>query len=148
MMINRLKTQDSNYIFCFYLLIHIFTSSFSLMGRYRLTQIDRQRFTKVFTQCLGFSSAFTGSLGQIAANPSAHSPVVSEILPGRGKHNDSQKSVQESDASSGVQQELYLEGIPSMPPWLPVGTASRLYSVLADVLRLAGVSAISGTFFH
>ncbi|OAE27011.1 hypothetical protein AXG93_1774s1210 [Marchantia polymorpha subsp. ruderalis] len=107
------------------------------------TPIDRQRFTKVFTQCLGFSSAFTGSLGQIAANPSAHSPVVSEILPGRGKHNDSQKSVQESDASSGVQQELYLEGIPSMPPWLPVGTASRLYSVLADVLRLAGVSAIS-----
>ncbi|KAL2608666.1 hypothetical protein R1flu_027239 [Riccia fluitans] len=103
------------------------------------TPADRERFVAALRQCLSFNSAFAGSLSQITSKQTTYYPVVSEILQAGGQGDNSE---QESEAG-GVREKLEANGIPSMPPWLPVGTGSQLYRVLADVLRLVGLSAIS-----
>ncbi|KAL3699023.1 hypothetical protein R1sor_017045 [Riccia sorocarpa] len=105
------------------------------------TPAKREGLVAAMKQCLSFSSAFTGALSRITSKQTSNYPVVSEILQA-GSQGDYSPPEQESDAG-GVTEKLEPNEIPSMPPWLPVGTGRQLYRVLADVLRLIGLLAVS-----
>lgn len=107
-------------------------------------QVEKHKFIGTLSQCLSFNTTFTGSLEQImSSKPTLYGPIVSEVK-SRGQGHDSDRPQHTETAPRLVEEGIEAEELPTMPPWLSLGSGSKLYHVLADVLRLAGLSAVTG----
>lgn len=109
-------------------------------------QISKQKFIQTLSQCLSFNTSFTGSLEQITSTkPALDGPIVSE-LKSSDQGDDSEMSDQKRAAPSSRPggNGIQAEELPTRPPWLSPGSGSKLYSALVYILRLAGLSAVTG----
>ncbi|CAM6129670.1 unnamed protein product [Calypogeia fissa] len=109
------------------------------------TMASKQKFIQTLSQCLSFNTTFTGSLEQITSSrPVLSGPIISEVK--SGDHGDDSEGLGEKrrdTASMRVEQGMQAENLPTMPPWLSLGSGSKLYHALIYILRLAGLSAVT-----
>lgn len=118
-------------------------------------------FLEVMRQSLSHTSAFTGPIDQLVHHKIqsvGYLPAISELSSDitTKEYRDSQSK--SSVNSSGIQilhserpelgkhlMDLTLNGrLPHMPPWFTHAGGHKLYELLAAILRLAALSAVSG----
>ncbi|XP_057963630.1 uncharacterized protein LOC131154857 [Malania oleifera] len=117
--------------------------------------ITAAQFLGVFAQCLSPNSVFAGSLDKLLSARSlsaGYLQSVSELKSGLGFSSDDQAIM--NPASSEVSQfqhkDIIMENmlkeyeLPRMPPWFVYVGSQKLYKALAGILRLVGLSVISG----
>lgn len=127
-----------------------------------IMQIKAAKLFDVFSLCLSEESVFAGSLGKlVVSRPSStgylHS--LAELKVGSIKSVDQYPVINASTSDISnmrtlVQEIQYSEGqtyenyeLPRMPPWFESVGSHKLYEALVGILRLVGLSLISGNCY-
>ncbi|CAH2067873.1 unnamed protein product [Thlaspi arvense] len=133
------------------LLVVTYYSGPRFLADHLQSPITASRFLDIFSLCLSHNSAFTGSLEKlIAERPSSSStgylPSITELKVGFRESSYSQ-AVPNNTESDGGKLEIssatsYI--LPRMPPWFSHVGSQKLYEMLAGILRLVGLSLMTG----
>ncbi|KAJ7549328.1 hypothetical protein O6H91_07G049000 [Diphasiastrum complanatum] len=117
-------------------------------------------FLSVLTQCLGFSSAFNGPLKSVVLEVSElynviHDEDSTKELTRVSRRHDKQSNVgrqitdldldlQTKQLNGEIVEEVASDQLPRVPPWLFQSGKSKLYDILALIIRLAGIATSVG----
>lgn len=107
-----------------------------------------EKFVSIMSQCLSFSSSFSGPINLTSLATSSKSRpllVMSEIKTNAIDEETvlSKLPIQSEQKHERVEAIVAAEILPRMPPWLSQ-SAHRVYKTLACIIRLVGEAAVCG----
>ncbi|KAF8049687.1 hypothetical protein N665_2149s0008 [Sinapis alba] len=127
------------------LLVVIYYSGPQFLADHLQSPITASRFLDTFALCLSHNSAFTGSLEKlIAERPTSSTGYLPSITELKVGFRETSRNHTESDQGKLVISETSSFMLPRMPPWFSYVGSQKLYEMLAGILRLVGLSLMTG----